>query len=48
MNEEYEEPLCDCGQCRYCDAYGSSEYDYEGENYDCTACNGGGCMNCED
>lgn len=45
---ENEERLCDCGDCRYCDAYLSSEYDYEGEGFLCSVCNGGGCHNCED
>lgn len=43
--EPYEEPLCDCGDCRYCNAMASSEDDYtEGT---CTRCNGAGCMKCE-
>jgi hypothetical protein len=42
-----DERLCDCGSCRYCDAFLSSEYDYD-EGYECRACNGGGCHRCED
>ena len=43
-----DERLCSCGDCRYCDAYDSSDYDYEGENFTCTICNGGGCIRCEE
>ena len=44
---ENDERACECGNCRYCDAYLSSEYDYEGDDYVCTTCNGGGCTRCE-
>lgn len=44
MNDPYEERLCDCGDCRYCNAFLSSEDDYEG----CSTCGGGGCMRCEE
>lgn len=45
-----DERLCYCGckGCRYCNAYLSSEDDYTGKDYVCTACNGGGCTKCED
>lgn len=29
MENENDERLCDCGDCRYCDAYLSSEYDFD-------------------
>ena len=45
---ENEERLCECGECRYCDAYLLSEYDLEGEGFVCSACNGGGCFYCEE
>ena len=41
-NEVNEERLCDCGNCRYCDAYLSSDYDYD----ECV-CGGCGCIKCE-
>ncbi len=44
---EESERLCDCGDCRYCDAVDSSEYDYEGEDFACSRCNGAGCTRCE-
>ena len=43
-----EERMCDCGECKYCNAHGSSEYDYETGEYDCTRCNGAGCTKCEE
>jgi hypothetical protein len=46
MFEPYEEPLCDCGSCKYCDAHSSSEYDYDDQG--CTRCNGAGCTKCEE
>lgn len=46
MNEE--ESLCDCGSCRYCKAHNSSDYDYETDDYDCSYCNGAGCVHCEE
>ena len=45
MNEEI---LCDCRECKYCNAHHSSEYDYETEEYSCTRCNGAGCVRCEE
>lgn len=49
MYDDYEEErLCNCGKCKYCKAHDSSEYDYEGEDYACTRCNGAGCTKCED
>jgi hypothetical protein len=41
---ENEERLCDCGNCRYCNAYLSSEYDYD----EPCSCNGAGCTKCEE
>lgn len=41
-----EERLCDCGECRYCNAHDSSEYDYE-DDHVCSRCNGAGCARCE-
>ena len=43
-----DERLCNCGDCRYCNAYLSSEDDYEGEGFTCSTCNGGGCTRCEE
>lgn len=43
-----EERLCDCGECKYCNAHDSSDYDYEGEGFECSICNGAGCMRCEE
>lgn len=43
--EPVDERLCDCGDCRYCDAFLSSEDDYQGT---CTRCNGAGCTKCEE
>lgn len=43
-----EEPLCDCGSCKWCKAHLSSDHDYETDDYVCSTCNGGGCMKCED
>lgn len=43
-----DERLCDCGECKYCIAYLSSEHDYETDEYVCRVCNGGGCMRCEE
>ena len=43
-----DERLCDCGECKYCTAYLSSEHDYETDEYVCRVCNGGGCMRCEE
>ena len=40
-----EERLCDCGECKYCNAHDSSEYDYD---HACTRCNGAGCTRCEE
>jgi len=43
----------DHGGCRYCgdiDCTGScalSDYDFEGDDFVCSTCNGGGCMRCE-
>jgi hypothetical protein len=42
-----DERICDCGDCRYCNAYDSSDYDYENEEYICVRCNGAGCAYCE-
>ena len=42
-----DERLCDCGSCKYCKAILSSDDDYI-DGYDCTTCNGAGCMRCED
>ena len=42
-----EERLCDCGECKYCKTYDSSEYDYE-DGYVCSSCNGAGCIRCEE
>ena len=41
-----EETLCDCGECKYCNAHDSSEYDYD--DHACTRCNGAGCTRCEE
>lgn len=38
-----EELLCDCGDCRYCNAHGMSDVDYDS----CWRCNGAGCGTCE-
>jgi len=46
MND-HEEQLCNCGECKYCKAFFSSEYDYETSEYVCTTCGGGGCLKCE-
>lgn len=43
-----EEPLCDCGECRYCEAMSKSEDDYIAEDATCTRCNGAGCSKCEE
>lgn len=48
FNPVEDERLCDCGECRYCKAHDSSEYDYETEDYLCTRCNGAGCTKCEE
>lgn len=40
------ERLCDCGECRYCIAHDSSEYDYD--DHTCYRCGGAGCTRCED
>jgi hypothetical protein len=48
MFEPYEEPLCDCGQCKYCDAHSKSDDDYEDDNHVCSRCNGAGCTKCEE
>jgi hypothetical protein len=45
--EYYEEPLCDCGRCKYCDAHLSSEDDYK-DDHVCIRCNGAGCTKCEE
>ena len=45
---DQEERLCDCGNCRYCDAHASSDHDYETEDYVCSRCNGAGCTKCEE
>ncbi len=39
-----DERLCDCGKCRYCEAYLMSDDDSGGP---CTRCNGAGCGKCE-
>ena len=44
---ENEERLCDCGECKYCDAFLASEDDYRTEEYLCYLCNGAGCTKCE-
>ena len=43
-----DEMLCDCGDCRYCNVYLASDDDYEGDNYVCSRCDGGGCTKCEE
>lgn len=43
-----DEKLCDCGNCKYCKAHNSSDYDYETAEYECVRCNGAGCTKCED
>ena len=43
-----DERLCYCGNCRYCNAFLSSEDDYSGDDYLCTRCNGAGCTKCEE
>jgi len=43
-----DERACNCGDCRYCNAFLSSEDDYTGKDYDCITCGGGGCTRCED
>ena len=48
MEPKDDEPLCNCGECKYCIAISSSEYDYEGSEYVCIRCNGAGCTKCED
>jgi hypothetical protein len=45
---ENEERLCDCGDCKYCDAFLSSEDDYQTKDYICSRCNGAGCTKCEE
>lgn len=40
-----DERLCDCGNCKYCDAYSSSEHD---DDDVCSRCNGAGCTKCEE
>lgn len=42
-----EDRVCHCGDCRYCDAFLSSDYDYETDEYLCSTCNGAGCARCE-
>lgn len=37
-----EEEVCDCGNCRSCDAHSMSDYDDES-----CQCGGGGCSKCE-
>jgi len=46
--EQHEERSCDCGDCKYCNAYLSSDHDYETDEYVCSSCNGAGCGKCED
>lgn len=45
---EDDERLCDCGNCKYCNAYLSSDDDYKTDEYECSRCNGGGCTSCEE
>lgn len=47
FNYEWDEKECDCGKCKYCLAVSSSDHDYEGEDHDCSRCNGAGCAKCE-
>lgn len=42
-----EERLCDCGECKYCEVFLSSDYDYDSDDYVCQSCGGGGCVRCE-
>lgn len=44
---ENEERLCHCGNCRYCDAYLSSEDDSKFDD-PCRTCGGAGCVRCEE
>lgn len=46
--DDFDERLCDCGNCRYCNAYLSSEDDYPDSEYGCSVCGGGGCHRCEE
>lgn len=48
MFEPYEEPLCDCGSCKWCNVNASSDHDFETDEYDCSRCNGAGCTKCEE
>lgn len=46
-----DERLCDCNDCndcKWCKAFLSGDDDYEGPDYLCSRCNGGGCTKCED
>lgn len=40
-----DERLCDCGDCRHCNAYLSSDFDYDDAG--CLICVGAGCPKCE-
>ena len=43
-----DERACDCNDCTYCDTYIKGDDDYEGKDYLCSTCNGGGCIRCEE
>ncbi len=43
-----DERICDCNDCKYCDVYRKSDYDYETSDYLCSRCNGAGCTVCEE
>lgn len=48
FEKDNDECLCDCGDCRYCNAYNTTDYDYqEDSGYACTRCGGAGCLKCE-
>ena len=43
-----DERLCNCGNCKYCETFLSSDEDFETESYLCSRCNGAGCGSCEE
>lgn len=43
----HDERLCECGECKYCKAFLSSDYDTDKDV--CWSCKGnGGCIICEE